>query len=63
MKISKATLHQIIREEARSLVEAPSSNLGPTGTEPLSRTRYAKRKSPQEQRRDKDREQVKDFFG
>ena len=61
MKISKATLHQIIREEARSLVEAPSSNRGPSGTEPM--TRYDPRKGRLAKRRDKDREAVKDFFG
>lgn len=53
MKISKATLHQIIREEALSLLEV--------GTEPM--TRYAPRKGKQERRRDQDREAVKDFFG
>ena len=53
MKISKATLHQIIKEEAQALLEV--------GTEPM--TRYEKRKGPKERRRDKDREQVKDFFG
>jgi hypothetical protein len=53
MKISRAKLHQIIKEEARALREV--------GTEPM--TRYAKRKGPEERRRDKDREQVKDFFG
>jgi hypothetical protein len=60
MKISKATLHQIIREEARSLVEAPVSR-GPRGTEPM--TRYAKRKGPQTRRRDKDRAAVRDMLG
>jgi len=53
MKISKTILHQIIKEEALALLEV--------GTEPM--TRYAKRKGPEERRRDKDREQVKDFFG
>ena len=53
MKISKTILHQIIKEEAQTLLEV--------GTEPM--TRYAKRKGPEARRRDKDREQVKDFFG
>ena len=58
MKISRATLQQIISEEARSLVEAP----GPGGTEPM--TRYEPRKvTKRKMRRDKDREAVKDFFG
>ena len=60
MKISKATLQQIISEEASSLVEAPDSR-GPRGTEPM--TRYMKRKGRREKRRDKDRDAVKDFFG
>ena len=53
MKISKTTLHQIIKEEARALMEA--------NTEPM--TRYKPRKGPESHRRDKDREAVKDFFG
>tara|TARA_Y100001963_G_scaffold127978_1_gene181851 strand:- start:1403 stop:2845 length:1443 start_codon:yes stop_codon:yes gene_type:complete len=61
MKISKTKLHQIIREEARTIVEAPDS-LGRHGTEPMTRfepRRVTKRK----QRRDQDRDAVKDFFG
>jgi hypothetical protein len=53
MKISRATLQQIISEEARSLTEV--------GTEPM--TRVAPRKGPRDRRRDKDREAVADFFG
>ncbi len=60
MKISKATLQQIIKEEAASLMEAPRSR-GPGGTEPM--TRYAPRKGAKEKRRDQDRDAVKDFFG
>ena len=53
MKISKTTLHQIIKEEALTLLEV--------GTEPM--TRYAKRKGPEERRRDKDRAAVRDMLG
>jgi hypothetical protein len=53
MKISKTTLHQIIKEEALGLMEV--------GTEPM--TRYEPPKGPKARRRDKDREAVKDFFG
>ena len=61
MKISKAKLQQIIREEVSSLTEAPSSR-GPHGTEPMTRMepRHVMKKR---QRRDKDRDAVKDFFG
>ena len=59
MKISKTILHQIIKEEVCSLVEAPSSR-GPRGTEPM--TRYAKRKGPETRRRDKDRDAVRDYL-
>ena len=61
MKISKATLHQIIKEELSSVAEA--SSRGPTGTEPLDPTRVIPRKGPRQQRRDRDRDAVKDFFG
>jgi hypothetical protein len=54
MKISKTTLHQIIKEEVASLWEAPQS---------LGRTRVAPRKGPKDRRADKDREAAKDFFG
>ena len=54
MKISKTTLHQIIKEEVASLWEAPQS---------LGRTRVVPRKGPKARRADKDREAAKDFFG
>lgn len=53
MKISRAKLHQIIKEEAQTLLEV--------GTEPM--TRYAKHKGPQTRRRDKDRDAVRDMLG
>ena len=52
MRISKAKLHQIIKEEVASLTEAPAPP-----------TVFARRRSPQQRRRDRDREAVKDFFG
>jgi len=60
MKISKAKLRQIIKEEVASLAEAPAS-LGPYGTEPM--TRVQPRKGPRRRRRDQERDAVKDFFG
>ena len=60
MRISKTTLHQLIKEEIHSLSEAAGS-LGRQGTEPM--TRYEPRKGPKVHRRDKDRDAVKDFFG
>ena len=61
MKISKATLRQIIKEEVASLAEAPTSR-GPRGTEPM--TRYEPRKvTKRKMRADRDRDAVKDFFG
>ena len=59
MRISKAKLRQIIKEEVGSLVEAPSSR-GPRGTEPM--TLYAKRKGPETRRRDKDRDVVRGWL-
>ena len=54
MKISKTKLHQIIKEEVASLVEAP--NLGPYGTEPLSatKTKFQRRPGPKQRRADQD---------
>jgi|7_EtaG_2_1085326.scaffolds.fasta_scaffold04019_4 hypothetical protein len=53
MKLSKAALHQIIKEETLTLLEVD--------TQPM--TRYAKRKGPRQQRRDQDRSKVAKFFG
>ena len=61
MKISKAKLRQIIKEEVISLVEAPTSR-GPEGAEPM--TRYEPRRvTKRKMQRDQDRDAVKDFFG
>ena len=61
MKISQATLRQIIKEELTPLVEAPTSR-GPEGTEPMTRIE-PRHVMKRRQRRDKERDAVKDFFG